>query len=506
MLNIDVAADFLLERTAGRRRSADDDAERARALAAELGQLALALEHAGAYIARHRSTFGQYQDLLRVSRDKVFAWSDPTVTHYPRAIAATWQTSVAQLSAPRGTCWSCPPGSRPNRCRSSCSTLPFPAPISATCGGARRPRRLYAGGARRRRAAIHGASAGAGRDPPRHGGRRIARAPRRGAELDQHRVRGRSAGRPYLGAARSAGPACAGGDAARCQRRDRRAHGQTDEPACDAVLRQGAACRGGADVRRALAIDEKAFGPDHPNVAIGLSNLAVLLQATNRLAEAEPMFRRALAIDEKAFGPDHPEVATDLNNLAELLRATNRLAEAEPMYRRALAIDEKAFGPDHPEVATDLNNLALLLRATNRLAEAEPMFRRALAIDEQAFGPDHPNVASGLNNLALLLRATNRLAEAEPMYRRALAIDEQAFGPDHPNVASGLNNLAQLLRATNRLAEAEPMFRRAMAIDEKAFGPDHPNFASDPQQPRRIAASHQPARRGGADYRRALAI
>ena len=62
--------------------------------------------------------------------------------------------------------------------------------------------------------------------------------------------------------------------------------------------------------------------------------------------------RRALAIDEKSFGPDHPNVARDLNNLAQLLQATNRLAEAEPLMRRALAIDEKSFGPDHPNVAT----------------------------------------------------------------------------------------------------------------------------------------------------------
>ena len=99
-----------------------------------------------------------------------------------------------------------------------------------------------------------------------------------------------------------------------------------------------------------------------------------LLQATNRLAEAEPLIRRALAIDEKSFGPDHPNVAIGLNNLALLLQATNRLAEAEPLMRRALAIDEKSFGPDHPDVAIDLNNLAMLLQDTNRLAEAEPLY------------------------------------------------------------------------------------------------------------------------------------
>ena len=47
----------------------------------------------------------------------------------------------------------------------------------------------------------------------------------------------------------------------------------------------------------------------------GLNNLALLLKATNRLADAEPLMRRALAIDEVRYGAVHPELATDLNNL-----------------------------------------------------------------------------------------------------------------------------------------------------------------------------------------------
>jgi tetratricopeptide (TPR) repeat protein len=231
--------------------------------------------------------------------------------------------------------------------------------------------------------------------------------------------------------------------------------------------------------RQALAIDEHSYGPDHPDVAIDLNNLAGLLQATNRLAEAEPLMRRALAIDEHRFGPDHPDVARDLNNLAQLLKATNRLAEAEPLMRRALAIDEHRFGPDHPKVAIRLNNLAQLLQATNRLAEAEPLMRRALAIDEHRFGPDHPDVAIDLNNLAQLLQATNRLAEAEPLMRRALAIDEHGFGPDHPDVARDLNNLARLLQDTNQMEEAEPLSRRMLVILLKfthATGHEHPHL------------------------------
>jgi len=63
-------------------------------------------------------------------------------------------------------------------------------------------------------------------------------------------------------------------------------------------------------------------------------------------------------IFEQSYGPGHPKVASLLNNVPALLKATNRLAEAEPLYRRALAIGEASYGRDHPTVARDLNNLA----------------------------------------------------------------------------------------------------------------------------------------------------
>jgi len=230
--------------------------------------------------------------------------------------------------------------------------------------------------------------------------------------------------------------------------------------------------------RRALEIDEKCFGNDHPKVATYLNNLGLLLKETNRLAEAEQLCRRALEIDERCCGNDHPKVATHLNNLGLLLKETNRLAEAEQLCRRALEIDEKYFGNDHPKVATHLNNLGLLLKETDRLTEAEQLCRRALEIDEKYFGNDHPKVATHLNNLGLLLEETNRLAEAERLYRRALEIDEKYFGNDHPKVATHLSNLALLLKDTNRLAEAERLCRRALEIDEKCFGSDHPKVAT----------------------------
>ena len=73
--------------------------------------------------------------------------------------------------------------------------------------------------------------------------------------------------------------------------------------------------------------------------------------------------QRVVHIFEVSYGKDHPSVARDLNNLALLLKATNRLAEAEPLMRRALAIFVDSLGEEHPNSKVVRENLDLLLEA-----------------------------------------------------------------------------------------------------------------------------------------------
>ena len=54
-------------------------------------------------------------------------------------------------------------------------------------------------------------------------------------------------------------------------------------------------------------------------MAIDLSNLGSVLQARGDLAGARPYYERALSITEAALGPDHPTVAVTLSNLGGVL-------------------------------------------------------------------------------------------------------------------------------------------------------------------------------------------
>jgi hypothetical protein len=62
------------------------------------------------------------------------------------------------------------------------------------------------------------------------------------------------------------------------------------------------------------------LGPEHTRLATTLNNLATLLNSTGRPEEAEPLLRRALAIREAHFAPDHPLVAETRSELAKVRR------------------------------------------------------------------------------------------------------------------------------------------------------------------------------------------
>ncbi len=431
----DDAVAFLLDR-APRRRHAAGDAAQAGAVAEELGRLALALEQAGATIDHRRCGFADYLTLWRDSREKVLGWARPEITGYPRAVAATWQTSVEQLTEAG---------------RHLLERLAWLAPDQV-------PEFLLdvpiAGEIADQREALLDLAAYSlvTRDPEQErfaAHRLVQDATRRSLDAAASRLR--------LGEALGWVNDAFAGDPS-----DVRTWPLLDPLAPHALT---------------VAQHADAAGIAEPTARL-MNQLGMLFNTKALRSWAEPLFRRALAIDEANLGKDHPNVAIRLNNLALLLQETNRLAEAEPLTRRALAIDEASLGKDHHKVAICLNDLAVLLQDTSRFAEAEPVIRRALAIDEASFGNDHPEVAARLNNLAGLLRATNRFTEAEPLMRRGLAIDEASFGKDHPKVAVRLNNLAGLLQATNRLTEAEPLMRRHVVIFldfERATGHPHPH-------------------------------
>lgn len=477
------AVDFLLERTATRRRKQTDDQEQARQLAITLGQLALALEQAGAMIEVKRMSFTQYLEQWQHQHEQVLTWFDARLMQYPMSVAVTWQTSFDQLNQPARELLYKLAWFAPDPIPENLLTVKLESSSKSINKSKNVINNLY-GSFRHIRQAIRN--------------RWVAFKSILKCLPDVHvksLFSSESVETKFLGNENNLYDALANLESYSLvtisnekstflvhrlvqdiTRRRLQNDGIEHRLLLTALEWIKEACNvDPTDVRAWSTLDPLAphaqacaryadeAKVSYPTSRL-LSLLGILFYSKGQYAETEPLMRRALEIDEAFFGYNHPIIASDLNCLSSLLIATKRFNEAEPLIRRSIVIYENNFGKNHHQVANCLSNLAVLLLDTDRLNEAEPLIRRALSIDESNFGKNHPDVAIRLNNLAYLLRVSHRFEEAEPIIRRALSIDEVIFGDKHPNVAIRLGNLAQVLQKTNRLQEAEHIMQRCVSI------------------------------------------
>ncbi len=119
-------------------------------------------------------------------------------------------------------------------------------------------------------------------------------------------------------------------------------------------LATGAQCRGALAsardlMQRAIALAEKAYEPDHPNLAIRYSNLATIELALGDLPAARDLMQRAIDIEGKAYEPDHPNLAIRYWNLGRIEEADGNIEPARELIERAHAIRLHRLGPEHPK-------------------------------------------------------------------------------------------------------------------------------------------------------------
>jgi eukaryotic-like serine/threonine-protein kinase len=247
--------------------------------------------------------------------------------------------------------------------------------------------------------------------------------------------------------------------------------------------------------QRALEVDQRVLGDEHPRVAMHLHNLAVVAQNMGNLKLAETLFHDAIRRKERAYGVGDPQTADAIENYGLLLQREGRLTEAEPLLRSALAMTLSRYGPEHYNVGYARVSLAMLLHDQGNLSEAENEFRQALAVYDKSLPTNHQYRASALMHFARLLVDRGKPAEALGLSDQSLGIwnaTSSASGPRtaqaHAVHAYALTHLGKLSEAAKELDAALPALLKARGVDDpvvrraqdwlKAARPEHLQTAS----------------------------
>ncbi len=184
-------------------------------------------------------------------------------------------------------------------------------------------------------------------------------------------------------------------------------------------------------------------------------------QQAGRLQQARRSLRRALSIEQAAFGEDHPRLSSLHYNLAVAMLRDGGQDQALPHADRAVALARTRGDDGMLATALELSGRALYM--LGHIERAEQRFEQAL---QTALRHDPVGLAAFASHTALTNVAVQRGApqRADHHARRALAIAEAVFGPDHPQYAGALSNLARTHAARDQVAEALASYDRAIEI------------------------------------------
>jgi tetratricopeptide (TPR) repeat protein len=229
------------------------------------------------------------------------------------------------------------------------------------------------------------------------------------------------------------------------------------------------------EVGESLTADlERVLGPGHPDTLTAQNNLAAAYRDAGRITEAIPLFEQILAGRERLLTAGHPDILTSRHNLAAAYRDAGRVTEAIPLLERTVAERERLLGSGHPSTVNSLSSLANAYRDAGRFTEAIPLFQWIVRAREQLLGADHPSTLRTRNKLAGAYRRTGQVGKVIPLAEQILASRQRTLGADDPRTLAARHNLATACREAGRPAEAIPLLEQHLAACERMLGPGDP--------------------------------
>lgn len=156
-------------------------------------------------------------------------------------------------------------------------------------------------------------------------------------------------------------------------------------------------------------------------------------------------------------------------------RAPECLTVAINLAQQALAARETLLQPGDSDILWSRSELSWSYFFVGRLDEALAL-REGVSTDRRSIvDDDHPAVLWDDANLAMSYESVGRLDEALALFEQVLDARSRVLGPDHPDTAWTMGRLGNAYRAVGRTDEAIRVGEVALKDSKRVLPQDHPD-------------------------------
>jgi tetratricopeptide (TPR) repeat protein len=186
------------------------------------------------------------------------------------------------------------------------------------------------------------------------------------------------------------------------------------------------------------------------------------LQLRGGHTEATRFGQDVLQVWRERLGPEDLDVLTMAVEVAMAMRSDAHAADARDLILSTLRVLRERYGEDHEVTLLCENTYGADLRSRGQRAEALDLDLRLLPRFEAVFGPDHHRTLNVRNNIAVDYRRLGRHQEALDMNRQTLRDRRRILGPDDPITLTSMDAVARDLRDLGRYQESLDTARKVV--------------------------------------------
>ena len=217
------------------------------------------------------------------------------------------------------------------------------------------------------------------------------------------------------------------------------------------------------------------LGEDHEHTLTAAHYLAWTLLEMGRYAESRDLNQDTLVRRRRVLGEDHPDTLYSAHNLAINLRELGEVQAARDLNQDTLDRHRRVLGQDHPDTLRSATILAHDLRELGEPQAARDLDQDTLDRRRRVLGQDHPDTLRSAGNLAIDLRELGEPQAARDLDQDTLDRRRRVLGHDHPDTLRSAGNLAIDLRELGEPQAARDLDQDTLDRRRRVLGHDHPD-------------------------------
>ncbi|MFE5887712.1 FxSxx-COOH system tetratricopeptide repeat protein [Streptomyces sp. NPDC056462] len=186
-------------------------------------------------------------------------------------------------------------------------------------------------------------------------------------------------------------------------------------------------------------------------------HIANVLRSLGKYVEAEELGSDTLARQRALLTPGHPHILMTASGLATDLGSIGRFEDALELAKEAYNGFKENFGEDHPRTLSANNNRAVCLRLLGHYTKARDVDQEIYDLRRNDLGAAHPHTLISITNLGRDLRETGEYEPSISLLSSSYESYKRLFGDTYPETLRNAKSLAVSLRKAGRVDEARAL-------------------------------------------------